>query len=97
MDLPEIPEVVGTPSMVLVSGELSVLLPPFELIGALPRIINPPHLPLLSLVREPSSFSEVNTIGFAAVPVAFIFAPWVIIKAGAELPEPSMNLTVVPA
>ena len=39
MDLPEIPEVVGTPSMVLVKGVLSALLPPLELIGAF--MINP--------------------------------------------------------
>ena len=98
MDLPEIPEVVGTPSMVLVSGELSALLPPFELIGALPRMINPPHKPLLSLVRLlPVSLTEVNMMGLAAVPAALIFAPWVTIRAGAESPEPTSALIVVPA
>ena len=73
MDLPEIPEVVGTPSMELVSGELSALFLPLELIGALPKMINPPQSPLSSLVRfEPVSVIEVNTIGFDAVPTALI-------------------------
>ena len=74
MDLPEIPEVVGTPSMVLVSGVLSAL-PPFELIGALPRIINPPQRPLSSLVRDPVSLTDVKIMGLVAVPAALIFAP----------------------
>ena len=75
MDFPEIPEVVGTPSMVLVSGELSALLLPFELIGALPRMINPPQSPLSSFVREPLSLIEVKTIGALSVPTALILAP----------------------
>ena len=98
MDLPEIPEVVGTPSMVLVKGVLSALLPPLELIGALPRMINPPHKPLSSLPRLlPVSFTEVKTMGLAAVPAALIFAPWVTIRAGAESAVPTSALMVVPA
>ena len=97
MDLPEIPEVVGTPSMVLVSGELSALLLPFELIGAFPRIINPPQSPLSSFVRDPVSLTEVKTIGLDAVPAALILAPWVTIRAGAESPVPTSALMVVPA
>ena len=61
MDLPEIPEVFLQWCW---SMESCPLLFPLELIGALPRMINPPHKPLSSLPRLiPVSEIEVKMMG----------------------------------
>ena len=65
-----------------------LLRPPVTLIFAAPSSTTPPQSPPL---RAPTSFDEVKTIGWVAVPTALIFAALVITSD-----EPDSPLTVTP-